>query len=113
MIIKDVDGRELELTKNKLVEIDKLRAGYTAFYTTFGSIRKTHKGYAKNPKFYYHTIRCVNCNDREHIALLSYCVEKSRNIGCREFSPATFAKILKAAGVKPAAKKRAKKAVAR
>ena len=97
MIIKCSKGGKLELSKTKLTELTGFRV--EPYYVLLKDLRK------KN-----FLVRCVR-NEYK----IYYSLEETgpNSIGCRHFSPATFAKILKAAGIKekrkPAKKKKGKK----
>ena len=92
MIIKNTKGQRLELGKNRLVELSKEDMNC---FTTFYQIRQGVKNGRSSVWF-------VDRFPKEAIPVpLVKCY-----IGCCRFSPATFAKILKAAGVKVARKKK-------
>lgn len=104
MIIKDVEGESLELTSERLSEVTGMEDESYAWFLNLSDL-EDGESLIHAPS---------QCSSR----LLNISVEtnfKKREIGCRTFSPAVFAKILKAAGVKPARKvrktnKKAKKA---
>jgi hypothetical protein len=88
MIIKDIDGGELELTKTRLTEISGGTSEPFKYYLLLKNLKPTsvtiRLTYKKNPDGYrtpypaqVHRIFC--------------------RIGCRTFSPTTFNQIMKAA----------------
>ena len=92
MIIEDLRDRKLELSDEKLAELSK---GEMNCFTTYAQIRKGVVGGRLSVWF---VDRCP----KESVSVPIF--PKTQVIGCCRFSPATFAKILKAAGVKPVRK---------
>lgn len=90
MIIKDLRGGELELSKSLLTEV----TGYYSepYFVKLRDLRASGGGIAIYPV------------SHPQDPLSEQFSTATCTIGCREFSPATFAKILKAAGVKPVRK---------
>ena len=93
MIIKNKRGEKLELSDQKLTQIDYPYDGSCSRYLLLRELREV---LTLREKFV--TVFRVNDNDACPVDL-----GKNR-IGCCLFSPATFAKILKAAGIKPVRK---------
>jgi hypothetical protein len=106
MKIQDLAGNEYELTKDKLSHLED--EDVIAFFIRLAELRA--KPYLlMNDDLLAHgevdhaavwvQLRTVNDGGEEDSGWVKVPVENNR-IGCRKFSPATFAKILKAAGVK-------------
>jgi hypothetical protein len=102
MIIECVKGGTLELSKTKLTEI----TGYIAdpYFLNLSAIRKTKGKYGQ--VLIYPCPGTVTAENYPEAVETEFYPDTC-TIGCRTFLPATFAKILKAAGVrktKPAKK---------
>jgi hypothetical protein len=91
MIIKDVNGGRLELTKTRLLE--SYGAHALPRYLELSDLRASHIG--KLDDVVITRIDKLSSGNSMSIAY----EPKKHTIGCRTFSPAAFAKILKAAGV--------------
>jgi hypothetical protein len=99
MIIKDVYGKKLSLTKTKLTEID--HESLYPFYAPLENIRASYRRGRMT------RLRIYGKDGSGHEWRQGFPTglhPNSYRIGCREFSPEVFAKILKAAGVKPVRK---------
>ena len=101
MIIKCVNGGKLELSKTKLTEV----TGFIAdpYFLKLSSLRKLKGQYG-----YVTIYPCPGTITAANFPQgpVTECDPDTRTIGCRTFSPTTFAKILKAAGVKVARKRK-------
>ena len=95
MIIKDVIGGKLRLTKDRLEEVTGGMYTSVKYYALFKNIKKAVRA-----------VRIVSSDPTVGKGFNVHFSAKQFEIGCRTFSPATFAKILKAAGVKVARKKK-------
>lgn len=119
MIIKDVNGEKYRLTKDRLahfgsgssIEFFILLTDLQAKPQLLGNDDLLAHGEVDHVAVWVQ-LRTVNEDDSEDSGWVKVPVENNR-IGCRTFSPATFAKILKAAGVKPKAVRKTKRKVAR
>jgi hypothetical protein len=98
MIIKDTRGDKLELSKTRLTQIT---GGYS--FTCF--LRLKNLRAAVNADDDWVLIEFVHPLPGDGPFSCSLNIPK-RIIGCCRFSPVTFAKILKAAGVKAARKRK-------
>lgn len=99
MIIQDLDfGDDLKLLKDRLVETIGHQSGYP-FYVLFSDIRQAVK--SDSAAIQVHGRSLSGSPNHPYVAFSSL----NQRIGCRTFSPETFTKILKAAGVKVARKK--------
>jgi hypothetical protein len=107
MIITDVDGYRLSLTKTKLIEVDHLSVNpYHAFLS---DILKSYVA-RRITDLRIHGKDAGGSWWGGKIGYPAFIDPKERRIGCRRFSPETFAQILKAAGVKTAkARKKSKR----
>jgi hypothetical protein len=103
MIIKDVNGDKLSLTKTTLEEVTGMIGGPDSFqsWIILSELRDkiTAQPHETNGVVQLYCPTCPNnkCMDVDYDLTLFV-------IGCRVFSPETFAKILNAAGVKPVRK---------
>jgi hypothetical protein len=86
MIIKDVNGGKLQLSKDRLEEVSGELYPPIKYHVLLKDVNR-----AKN------RIKLRRVGSKGFTVAF---VPQGFTIGCREFSPATFAKILKAAGVK-------------
>jgi hypothetical protein len=99
MIVEDLRGNKLRVGYGRLTQ---MRGNDLDCFTTFAQIRRG----VKTGELYIWFV------DRSPaIPMDSFLIPTCQRLGCCKFSPETFAKILKAAGVK--ARKPAKKAKAR
>jgi hypothetical protein len=97
VIIKDkFYGDDLKLLKDRLLETVGHQSGYP-YYVLYEDLRAAVK--EKAYEIWVHGKGMTGLPNNVHV----HFSRKDRKIGCRTFSPATFAKILKAAGVKPKA----------
>lgn len=111
MIIKDVDRQELRLTKTRLSEIVGRVAESEPWGVGFAQIRKAVAD--DSTKVYCTLPANKSKSGKMRFAFLPFHTKanlgvEGPKIGCRTFSLATFAKILKAAGVKKAKPRRKK-----
>jgi hypothetical protein len=103
VIIKDVKGKKLNLSKTRLREVRGMADPYPC-WVVLSELRAVVKAGINEVQ-----LHCSICPQGNCIKV-NYSPE-TFTIGCRTFSPETFMKILKAAGVKPVRKtKPAKKA---
>jgi hypothetical protein len=97
MIIRDVRGDQLSLTKIKLSEKENHQSQYP-FHVLLSAVRSAYKTKSS-------IIKIIGKNATGgHNCVIGDFRRDIYKIGCRYFSPATFAKILRAAGIKPARK---------
>ena len=94
MIIKDLNAQEYNVTKTRIYELPLIKLSR---YVIFSELRDAW-GSGDTPVRYRGDAR-----ENGPTYLGDYGPD---SLGCRTFSPATFAKILKAAGVKVARKKK-------
>jgi len=106
MIIKDVTGEDHRLTKTFLAETVGHASGYP-FRAKLMAIKN-----AMARKTYVIQVYGRDGLGSPHKPFVTF-YPKDYTIGCRTFSPATFAKILKAAGVKTKTVARKRKKVSR
>jgi len=107
MIIKDVDGYRLSLTKTKLIEVD--HRSVNPYHAFLSDILKSYvAGCVTDLRIHGKDADGSWWNGK--IGYPASIDPKERRIGCRRFSPETFEKILKAAGIKTAkARKKSKR----
>ena len=102
MIIKDIQGDKLTLTKTQLIETKGNYSVYP-FRLNLADLRKEYTaGYF-----------CIRVYGKDACGLDNKvcvgCDASSRELGCRRFSPEVFAKIIKAAGIRTTLARKAKR----
>lgn len=101
MIIKDVNGLKLSLTKTRLTEVDTIDLGCPGYYLPLQNLLEPSTSLDDEGNPCSRVLILLKEKDLywdPHPEVI-YDPVKFK-IGCRTFSPATFAKILKAAGVR-------------
>jgi hypothetical protein len=105
VIIKDVDGQDLVLLRDRLEETQGSLHSDERWGVTFSAMRQS---LAKSSQYIFATLPAKYSRDTKRIAQLFFNptpTDSSSNqppfsIGCRTFDKKTFALILRAAGVK-------------